>query len=119
MDAAYTELTRRLSEIHDLEKARELLYWDQVVMMPAGGASVRGDARATLARHAHDLSVDNELGRLLDRLEPLAESLPYDSDEASLIRMAGDRLMAIAFRILRDADRAEDAVQQAIVTAWR
>jgi RNA polymerase sigma-70 factor (ECF subfamily) len=38
---------------------------------------------------------------------------------ASLIRMAGDRLMAIAFRILRDSDRAEDAVQQAIVTAWR
>jgi RNA polymerase sigma-70 factor (ECF subfamily) len=38
---------------------------------------------------------------------------------ASLIRMAGDRLMAIAFRILRDVDRAEDAVQQAIVTAWR
>ena len=37
----------------------------------------------------------------------------------SLIRMAGDRLMAIAFRILRDVDRAEDAVQQAIVTAWR
>ena len=38
---------------------------------------------------------------------------------ASLIRMAGDRLMAVAFRILRDVDRAEDAVQQAIVTAWR
>jgi RNA polymerase sigma-70 factor, ECF subfamily len=38
---------------------------------------------------------------------------------ASLIRMAGDRLMAVAFRILRDIDRAEDAVQQAIVTAWR
>ena len=38
---------------------------------------------------------------------------------ASLIQMAGDRLMAIAFRILRDTDRAEDAVQQAIVTAWR
>ena len=38
---------------------------------------------------------------------------------ASLIRMAGDRLMAIAFRILRDVDRAEDAVQQAIITAWR
>ena len=38
---------------------------------------------------------------------------------ASLIQMACDRLMAIAFRILRDTDRAEDAVQQAIVTAWR
>ena len=38
---------------------------------------------------------------------------------ASLARMAGDRLMAVAFRILRDVDRAEDAVQQAIVSAWR
>jgi RNA polymerase sigma-70 factor (ECF subfamily) len=27
--------------------------------------------------------------------------------------------MAIAFRILRDADRAQDAVQSALVTAWR
>jgi RNA polymerase sigma-70 factor, ECF subfamily len=48
--------------------------------------------------------------------------LARDGDEeafASLIRMAGDRLMAIAFRILRDVDRAEDAVQQSIVTAWR
>ena len=36
-----------------------------------------------------------------------------------LARAVGDRLMAIAFRILRDADRAEDAVQQALVTAWR
>jgi RNA polymerase sigma-70 factor (ECF subfamily) len=38
---------------------------------------------------------------------------------ASLARMAGDRLMAVAYRILRDVDRAEDAVQQTIVTAWR
>jgi RNA polymerase sigma-70 factor, ECF subfamily len=38
---------------------------------------------------------------------------------ASLARMAGDRLMAVAFRILRDVDRAEDAVQHTIVTAWR
>ena len=38
---------------------------------------------------------------------------------ADLARAVGDRLMAIAFRILRDAGRAEDAVQQALVTAWR
>ncbi len=36
-----------------------------------------------------------------------------------LARAVGDRLMAIAYRILRDADRAEDAVQQALVIAWR
>jgi RNA polymerase sigma factor (sigma-70 family) len=37
----------------------------------------------------------------------------------ALARLVGDRCMAIACRILRDADRAEDAVQTALVTAWR
>ena len=36
-----------------------------------------------------------------------------------LARAVGDRLMAIAYRILRDVDRAEDAVQQTLITAWR
>ena len=31
----------------------------------------------------------------------------------------GDRLFAIAQRILRDVDRAEDAFQDALVIAWR
>jgi len=38
---------------------------------------------------------------------------------AGLMAMAGDRLIAIAYRILRDLDRAEDAVQVALVNAWR
>ena len=38
---------------------------------------------------------------------------------AILARSHGDRLMAIAQRILRDIGRAEDAVQQTLVTAWR
>jgi len=38
---------------------------------------------------------------------------------ASLARGAGDRLLAIAFRILRDLGHAEDAVQQTLVLAWR
>jgi RNA polymerase sigma-70 factor, ECF subfamily len=37
----------------------------------------------------------------------------------ALARTVGDRCMAIAFRILRDADRADDAVQAALITAWR
>lgn len=37
----------------------------------------------------------------------------------SLARLTGDRCMAIAFRILRDFDLADDAVQSALVTAWR
>jgi len=37
----------------------------------------------------------------------------------ALARTVGDRCMAIAFRILRDADLADDAVQAALITAWR
>lgn len=37
----------------------------------------------------------------------------------ALVREVGDTCMAIAYRILRDVDLAEDAVQASIVTAWR
>ena len=36
-----------------------------------------------------------------------------------LVKRRGDRLYAIAYRILRDVDRAEDALQDALVIAWR
>ncbi len=36
-----------------------------------------------------------------------------------LVRVRVDRLFAIAQRILRDVDRAEDALQDALVIAWR
>ena len=36
-----------------------------------------------------------------------------------LVRSRGDRFFAIAHRILRDVDRAEDALQDALVIAWR
>jgi RNA polymerase sigma-70 factor, ECF subfamily len=38
---------------------------------------------------------------------------------ASLAVAAGDRLHAVAQRILRDTDLAEDAAQQALLTIWR
>jgi RNA polymerase sigma factor (sigma-70 family) len=36
----------------------------------------------------------------------------------ALARTVGDRCLAIAVRILRDIDLAEDAVQAALITAW-
>ena len=36
-----------------------------------------------------------------------------------LVRARGNALFALAYRILRDVDRAEDAVQDALVIAWR
>jgi len=57
-----------------------------------------------------------------DRLDrDLVEQAQHGDREAFAIlaRTHGDRLMAIAQRILRDVGRAEDAVQQTLVTAWR
>jgi RNA polymerase sigma-70 factor, ECF subfamily len=45
-----------------------------------------------------------------------------DGDEeafASIAVAAGDRLHAVAHRILRDIDLAEDATQQALLSIWR
>ena len=36
-----------------------------------------------------------------------------------IVREAGGRLLAVAWRILRDLPAAEDSVQRAFVTAWR
>jgi RNA polymerase sigma-70 factor (ECF subfamily) len=51
----------------------------------------------------------------------LVESAQRGDREAyvDLIRDRSDRLFAIAQRILRDVDRAEDALQDALVIAWR
>lgn len=56
-------------------------------MMPSKGAAVRAEQLATLGRVAHEKFVSPEIVRLLDELRPYEESLPYESDEASLIRV--------------------------------
>ena len=55
--------------------------------MPPLGTESRAESLATLGRIIHERFTDPEIGRLLERLAPHAESLPYDSDEASLIRV--------------------------------
>jgi carboxypeptidase Taq len=82
------ELKNRLMEIYDLDAAAAVLGWDQMTYMPAGGAPARARQTALLARLSHEKLTDPALGRLLDGLRPLEESLPYDSDDASLIRVA-------------------------------
>ena len=51
----------------------------------------------------------------------LVEAARSGDEEAfgALARGSADRLFTIAHRILRDVDRAEDAVQQTLVAAWR
>ncbi len=88
MNERFAELKTRLAEINDVRHAQEVLFWDQTVMMPPGGAPVRSEQLTTLDRIAHSRFIDDETGRLLDELAQYEQSLDYDSDEASLIRTA-------------------------------
>ena len=92
MDADLRTLRERLAEISDLYRSMGVLSWDQKVTMPPGGHPARAEAMATLGRIAHERFVDDEIGQLLERLRPLEESLDYDSDDASLIRVDAPRL---------------------------
>jgi carboxypeptidase Taq len=81
------ELRVRLAEVADVSRAAGVLGWDQRVTMPPRGTEARAEQLATLGRIAHEMFTDDEVGRLLDAAEPLVESLPYDADDRSLVRV--------------------------------
>jgi carboxypeptidase Taq len=87
VDSDLRALKERLAEIADLTRVGGVLAWDQKVTMPPGGHPARAEALATLSRVVHEKFVDDEIGRLLERLRPVEESLEHDSDDASIIRV--------------------------------
>ena len=88
MDTAVNDLTQRLAEISDLSRAAGVLGWDQRVTMPPLGTEARAESLATLGRIIHEsfVSIPRSAGCSTgsSRCE---ESLPYDSDDASLVRV--------------------------------
>src|SRR5436190_9590643 len=87
MNAAFEELRGRLAEVSDLARASAILGWDQQTMMPPRGAPGRAEELATLGRVIHERFTAPEIGRLLDDLADFEQQQPYDSFEASLIRV--------------------------------
>jgi carboxypeptidase Taq len=116
VERAYQELRARLAANDDLRRSAAVLGWDQRVAMPPRGADARAEMLATLSRVAHELFVDDETGRLLERLAPLEATHPYDSDEASLVRVTRHdwekaRRVPASLReeMTREASRGHDA----------
>jgi len=88
METQLNELKTRLIEINDLESATALMHWDQSTYMPPGGSDARARQVATLSQIAHEKFIDPAIGKLLEELQPYEASLPFDSNEASLLRVA-------------------------------
>lgn len=81
-------LKKELREIYDLEAAIAVLTWDQNTFMPPAGAEARGKQLSVLGEMVHRKKTAPELGELLEDLVKETASLPYNSDEASIVRVA-------------------------------
>jgi carboxypeptidase Taq len=88
MEKKLAELKARLGEVNDLSSAAAVLAWDQMTYLPPAAGAARGRQLATLARIIQEKMIDPAVGHLLDDLRPYEEGLPFDHDDASLIRVA-------------------------------
>jgi carboxypeptidase Taq len=81
------KLKEILGEVSDLNRASAVLMWDQETYMPAGGIQSRAEQISALRRLGHLKFTTDEVGRLLDEADKHVAGKPYDSDEASLVRV--------------------------------
>jgi carboxypeptidase Taq len=112
------ELKQRLCEISDLTAAGDVLNWDQATYMPQGGVDGRSRQCAMLYSLAHERAVAPALGGLLDTLAHYGESLPHDSDDACLIRVARRDFQKM-IKIPPDHVARANAHGSASYDAWR
>ncbi len=86
MSRQFSLLLDRIHEIHDLQKAADLLAWDRQVIMPEAGDEVRVHQITTLRRLAHVMFTDDNVGELIEDAALAIDGAAYESNEASLIR---------------------------------
>jgi carboxypeptidase Taq len=80
-------LKETLGEVADLSRAGAVLAWDQETFMPPGGVEHRADQLTTVERLGHIRFTSDDVGALLDEAEGEVSRLPFDSDDASLVRV--------------------------------
>lgn len=80
-------LKERLKEIRNLNGARAVLSWDRQTQMPPGGTAARAEQLSTLARLSHEMFTSEETKALLDAAAEEGADLPYESDDAALLRV--------------------------------
>ena len=119
MSAAPAELAalqERMAELTDLGRIHSMLFWDQNTMMPPNGAAARADHSATLEVISHNKLIDPEIGRLLDALDPWAESEDPDSDAVRLltaVRRDHEKAARVPTELAAEMSHADALGQQA------
>jgi carboxypeptidase Taq len=85
---ALEQLRERMAELSDLGAIQMLAGWDQLVMMPAGGAPSRAHQLGTLARLAHERATATEIGEWLEQIDAAGEASGLDELDRDVVRLA-------------------------------
>ena len=108
------KLRDRLAELADLASVEMLLHWDQLVMMPAHGATARAHQLGALARLTHERATAAEIGDWLRELdEAVLDGL--DRDIVRLARRDLERASRVPEELAADLARASADGQE----SWR
>jgi carboxypeptidase Taq len=113
----FLKLRSLLTEIEDLYGAAALLHWDQKTYMPSKGIGARGRQLATLHQIAHEKFTDGTIAQLLDDLTTYERDSPYDSNEASMIRLTR-RNCDLASRVPAEFEMRISLLQTEYYQAW-
>src|ERR1700682_6387453 len=122
MSEKLDQLKTILAEVTDLNRATAVLSWDQETYMPPGGVTVRSEQLSTLSRLAHIRAPADEVGRLLSELEEETAALPFDSLEASVVRVTRrdyDNDRKLSPELISEIARAGSAARPSWVKACR
>jgi len=107
-------LRDRMTELADLAALDMLATWDQLVMMPAGGAEARAHQLAALARLAHERAMGEEIGEWLAALDD-ARLDDLDRDIVRVARREWERARRVPAELAAERSRAHAEGQE----SWR
>ncbi|MGE0591708.1 MAG: carboxypeptidase M32 [Vicinamibacterales bacterium] len=115
-DELLQQLTTLTADVIDLRRASALLEWDEQVHMPPGGAAVHAEMVATIRKVAHEKFTADEVGRLLERLQPAIDDGAIDPDAARLVRLTArefDKATRVPSSFVAELAQVESAAQHA------
>lgn len=115
MEDKLNQLKTIVNEIVDLEHVALLLEWEQQTYMPDGSAEDRSHLLSTVTRLHHSKYTSDELTRLLEDLQPLADQLDPDSDDARLIKVTArkhDKKVKVPTEMAAELARLTAVAQQ-------
>ena len=110
----YQALHDHCKRIGDIDHAIAMLSWDEAVMMPNGGGSVRADALATLKDTVRDLLTSPQMGDLVAAAE--AEPLgAWQQANVEQVRRARQKAQAVPADLAIALSKAASLCEQ----TWR